>query len=85
MSSSSILLLLLLLLVLPLGLCVVAIIAVSRARPEDVPAVLSTFVAAVCRVVDRLPRVRQALDRRDTDQVGQADNATGDGDRKETP
>ena len=46
-------------LALAVVLCVVVVVAVRRARPEDVPIVLYVFVVAFIRLADRLPRRRR--------------------------
>jgi hypothetical protein len=45
----------------------VMIVAVVRARPEDIPAMLSSFVEALCRLADRLPCLNRP--RRQTEQT----------------
>ncbi|WP_432830908.1 hypothetical protein [Dactylosporangium sp. CA-092794] len=43
-------------LALAVGLCLVWLAAIRRARPEDLPTVLAVFVSAFRPLVDRLPQ-----------------------------
>ncbi|NUT37282.1 MAG: hypothetical protein HOV79_29910 [Hamadaea sp.] len=56
MEPTSLLLLLSPFLALALVLGTVMVVAILRARREDVPVVLSAFVVAFCRLADRMPR-----------------------------